>query len=99
MYSTHRSNSQALVAPLLIGRHNCEAVTGLPWRTARDWAHAHGVPVLGVGRRSVIVAATLLAALERHGAPAVPEQPRPVPRATGDVATIDDVWAQLGLNS
>lgn len=84
--------------PVLIGPRNCEACTGLPWRSVRDNARAMGVPVLLVGRKAAVPAAALLAALERQDVTGDSE--RDAPPALPSIAPTDPaqhIRATLGL--
>lgn len=65
------------VFPLLITRLNCLAVCGDHWRHISEWALAHGVRIHQLGRRPVIIATELLAAIQREGEAASAEQAVP----------------------
>ena len=58
---------------LTISPANSIAATGLQWQFAKRFAREHGVPIWTVGRKSVIPAAALLAALERAAATSAAE--------------------------
>ena len=52
--------------PLTIGPRNAEAATGVTWRWIRDHAPELGVQVVRVDGKAFVLAAELLAALERY---------------------------------
>jgi len=57
------------VMPLCIGPRNAEAMIGHTWRWLRDHAAELGVDFITIDRKRVILAAPLLAALERRARP------------------------------
>lgn len=68
---SQRAQSPAF-APILITPRNSLAACGLPWRFVREHAAALGVTTIQLGRKRVMRADHLLAALERQH-----EQPTP----------------------
>ena len=78
------------VRPLSVGPLNAESMTGLPWRWIRDHAEELGVEVIRVDGKFLILAATLLAALEKRARPAILEPER------SDADELAELRARLG---
>lgn len=57
---------------LTISRLNCEQLIGLRWPHTKRFAAANNVPLWRVGKKTLIPAAPLLAALERAAAASAP---------------------------
>jgi hypothetical protein len=55
-------------AAVTVSDRTCAAVFGVPWRSMRTFCQEHGVQIHHIGRRPVVAASAVIAALEGDAA-------------------------------
>jgi hypothetical protein len=66
------------IAPVSFSDRTCIEVTGQRWRTLRPWLIERGVPIVRIGRRSVVATDAFLRALTTDNPTARPWDPATV---------------------